>query len=100
MGAAALGLLVAPSLAGAARRTNASIGIVGAGLAGLSAADSLAAAGIAATVYEGRDRIGGRTWSMGGSFPGPVLVRRQGVQRGGEVNDTTHLTIEKYALPA
>src|SRR5687768_8267898 len=59
MGAAGLGLLATPSIARAVPRANASVGIVGAGLAGLSAADTLAAAGIAATLYEGRDRIGG-----------------------------------------
>jgi monoamine oxidase len=97
MGAATLGVLAAPSQADAVPRSNASVGIVGAGLAGLSAADTLAAAGIAATLYEGRDRIGGRQWSMGGSFAGPVMFPGQVVERGGELIDTTHITTKKYA---
>ncbi len=94
---AAIGLLGVPRIGRATPRANASVGIVGAGLAGLSAADSLAAAGIAATIYEGRDRIGGRQWSMGGSFSGPVMFPGQVVERGGELIDTTHITMKKYA---
>jgi monoamine oxidase len=37
--------------------------ILGAGLAGLSAADALVARGWTAEVVEARDRVGGRTWS-------------------------------------
>jgi monoamine oxidase len=92
---AAFGLVGAHPI-GAVPRAAASVGIVGAGLAGLSAADSLAAAGSAATIYEGRDRIGGRQWSMGGGFPGPVLFPGQVVERGGELIDTTHVTMKKY----
>jgi monoamine oxidase len=97
IGAATVGVLGAPLVARATPRASASVGIVGAGLAGLSAADSLAAARIAATVYEGRDRIGGRQWSMGGAFPGPVTFPGQVVERGGELIDTTHITMKGYA---
>src|SRR5690242_4707355 len=37
--------------------------VIGAGAAGLAAAADLQARGIAVTVLEGRDRIGGRVWS-------------------------------------
>ncbi|MEM1140860.1 MAG: FAD-dependent oxidoreductase, partial [Pseudomonadota bacterium] len=40
-----------------------SVAIIGAGMSGLSAAHALAAAGLEVTVYEARDRIGGRVWT-------------------------------------
>jgi monoamine oxidase len=40
------------------------VAVIGAGLAGLAAADALAQAGIDVTVMEQRDRVGGRVWSI------------------------------------
>jgi monoamine oxidase len=40
-----------------------SVGVIGAGFAGLAAADALREAGAEATVFEARDRVGGRVWS-------------------------------------
>ena len=37
--------------------------VVGAGFAGLAAADALASAGVDVLVFEARDRVGGRVWS-------------------------------------
>ena len=53
-------LLATPALGQA---KNKSVIVVGAGLAGLSAARDLAAAGAEGTVLEARDRIGGRIWT-------------------------------------
>ena len=73
------------------------VAIVGAGLAGLACADTLADAGVVATLYESRDRVGGRQWSMGGAFAGPVTFPGQVVERGGELIDNLHKTILGYA---
>ncbi len=38
--------------------------VVGAGFAGLAAADALARGGVEVDVLEARDRVGGRVWSV------------------------------------
>ncbi|WP_205526022.1 flavin monoamine oxidase family protein [Pyxidicoccus trucidator] len=73
------------------------VGIVGAGMAGLACADDLRRAGILATVHEASDRPGGRIFSMGGSFSGPVSFPGQVVERGGEFIDNGHKTMLAYA---
>jgi monoamine oxidase len=81
----------------APRRPVVDVGIVGAGLAGLACADTLRVRGVAATVYEARERVGGRVFSMGGGFAGPVAFPGQVIERGGELIDTTHVTMKAYA---
>jgi len=49
-------------------RTDAEVAVVGAGLAGLTAAYRLREAGIQARVYEADTRIGGRCWTIRGFF--------------------------------
>jgi monoamine oxidase len=78
-------------LAGSERASAVDVGIVGAGLAGLACADTLAASGIAATVYDANTRAGGRCWSLRGFFPGQVA------ERGGEFIDNLHKTMLQYA---
>ena len=68
-----------------------SVGIVGAGLAGLACADALKARGIHASLYEASARTGGRCWSLRGVFPGQVA------ERGGELIDNLHKTMLGYA---
>ena len=68
-----------------------SVGIVGAGLAGLACADTLKTRGIRASIYDAGTRSGGRCWSLGGLFPGQVA------ERGGELIDRLHKTMLGYA---
>jgi monoamine oxidase len=57
------------------------VAVVGAGFAGLACAVDLARAGVDVTVYEARDRVGGRVWS--GVMPDGALY-----ERGGEFIET------------
>jgi monoamine oxidase len=84
------------ALPGAPRATEADVCVVGAGLAGLTAARLLQRAGRRVVVLEARDRVGGRVWTrtsaegvpvdMGGCFIGPghdrlrVLASETGVR--------------------
>jgi monoamine oxidase len=69
--------------------------VVGAGFAGLAAADALRAEGVQVTVLEARDRVGGRVWSV--PFAGGV------VERGAEFilphNTTVESVAARFGLP-
>ena len=49
-----------------------SAAVIGAGFAGLAAAAALSAAGVAVTVFEREQRVGGRVWSQ--TLPGGAIV--------------------------
>ena len=68
------------------------IAIVGGGIAGMSAALTLADAGVASTVYESSGRIGGRMYSNT-SYWNDAQVS----EWGGELIDTGHKTIQTLA---
>jgi monoamine oxidase len=91
------GAAVAAVAATASRRAFAAggnaprIAIVGAGMAGLVAADRLRAKGYSAVLYEANTRVGGRVKSARGTFPGQVG------ELGGEMIDNLHKTMLAYA---
>jgi monoamine oxidase len=88
LGLTAFGRLAAPARGAAAPR----IVVVGAGLAGLSAAHALREAGYAAEVHEASDRIGGRCWTIRGAF-----AEGQIAEHGGELIDQSHTQIRQLA---
>jgi len=68
------------------------IAVVGGGLAGLSCAYQLKAAGLSAQIYEASDRVGGRCWSIGGFFD-----EGQVAEHGGELIDQSHAAVRHLA---
>src|SRR5215469_11429558 len=72
-------------------KVEADVCVVGAGLAGLTAARRLSQAGRSVVVLEARDRVGGRVWTetsaagvpvdMGGCFVGPGHDRLHGLAK-------------------
>jgi monoamine oxidase len=105
-GAAALGLTRRAFLAGsaatlaatrvrparAAASSPGTVAVVGAGLAGLTAAYRLKQAGVNATVYEASTRVGGRCWTGRGAFADGQLY-----EHGGELIDNGHIDVKQLA---
>ncbi len=67
------------------------IAVVGAGLAGLTVAYQLRRAGVVCSVFEARDRVGGRCWSARDFAGGQVA------EHGGEFIDTRHVHLRFLA---
>ena len=66
--------------------------VVGAGIAGLTAAWRLRQQGVRVRVFEAQDRVGGRMLSLRGRFP-----HGQVIELGGELIDTDHVRIRALA---
>jgi monoamine oxidase len=75
--------------AGAAQ--GARVAVIGAGLAGTTAAYRLAQSGVQVRLFEARDRIGGRCWTARGFADG------QTAEHGGEFIDTRHVHLRGLA---
>jgi monoamine oxidase len=74
-----------------ASAAEANVVIVGAGLGGLSCAYRLMRHGIPSTVYESRDRVGGRCWTI------RVFDHQQTAEHGGQYIDSRHHQIRSLA---
>lgn len=90
---AASALALPPSLArcGGGDGPSGSVVVVGAGLAGLTAAYELDRAGWDVTVLEARPRVGGRVWTIRAPF-----VQGQHAEAGGEFIDSGHRWMRTY----
>lgn len=64
--------------------------IIGAGLAGLTAAYELKKSGVIAQVYEASNRLGGRCWTSRGDFADGQIA-----EHGGELIDQQHIEIRQ-----
>lgn len=81
-------------LTGASGREDVDVIIVGAGLAGLSAASELHRAGLSFIILEARDRVGGKTWSQ--AVPGDEkAIVDLGVAWMNDVNQSRVYTLAK-----
>jgi monoamine oxidase len=75
----------------AAAAHGARVAVIGAGLAGTTAAYRLAQNGVHVRLFEARDRIGGRCWTARGFADG------QTAEHGGEFIDTRHVHLRGLA---
>jgi monoamine oxidase len=93
LGVAAIGVGAFGRFTSAARAAApARIVVVGAGLAGLTAAYRLKQAGYSAAIHEASDRIGGRCWTLRDVFEDGQIA-----EHGGELIDQGHTAIRQLA---
>lgn len=71
------------------------VAVVGAGFAGLAAADALAAAGVDVVVLEARDRVGGRVWTQELADGAVVEMGAEFILPG---NDTLLSYVDRFGL--
>lgn len=90
-----LALLSTAALAGPARAKGLSVAVIGAGMAGIAAASSLQRAGATVTLYEARNRIGGRVWTDR-DWPGLPVDMGAGWIHGTKGNPLTQLAKEAH----
>jgi monoamine oxidase len=86
-----LGACSLPRAAGR-RRLDAPVLVVGAGIAGLTAAHRLRQAGVPVRLIEAQERVGGRMYSLRDHF-----ADGQAIELGGELIDTGHTQILRLA---
>ena len=92
-GAVALGLGALGRFTDVARAAApARVVVVGAGLAGLTAAYRLKQAGYSAAIHEGSDRVGGRCWTIRSVFADGQIG-----EHGGELIDQGHTALRQLA---
>jgi monoamine oxidase len=87
-GTTSIGRLLSAADAALAPRTV----VVGAGLAGLTAAHRLKQAGIVTEIHEASNRVGGRCWTIRGAFADGQIA-----EHGGELIDQGHTAIRRLA---
>src|SRR2546423_7811751 len=89
---AGAGLLGSAARAASKPPSSTRVVVVGAGLAGLTAAYRLQQAGYFAEVYEASERIGGRCWTGRGAFADGQIY-----EHGGELIDNGHIQVKQLA---
>lgn len=95
LGAAATAAIAAPNVI-TQRRPKTCV-VIGAGLAGLSAAFKLKSAGWEVTVLDGRNRIGGRVFSH--TFKDTNLICELGAEWVGESHERLHAMCSDFKIP-
>ncbi len=95
-GSATAGVVALPTAVFSQRKPKSCV-IIGAGLAGLSAAYKLKTAGWAVTVLDGRNRIGGRVFSH--KFKDTDLICELGAEWVGESHERLHALCGEFKIP-